>query len=152
MAKDDKKANILYILGIVLFFGMIYGLFSYGSHRYCVMHEGFANQNSERKIKDDKKASISEDKIKKKTEKIQELLDEVYQDLNVDNNVDDYEDLIDDLYELVDANILNNLMKNKEGLTGDLTDTRSMTQIKDMNELGKFQDILKNMKTFLKNN
>ena len=131
---------------------MIYALFSYGSHRYCVMHEGFANQNSDRKINDDKSPDISEDEIKKKTDQIQKLLDEVYEDLNFDKNIDDYEDLVDDLHDLVDANILNSIMKNKDGLTGDLTNAQSITQIKDMNELGKFQDILKNMKTFLQKN
>ncbi|MHA2083089.1 MAG: hypothetical protein ACXABD_04985 [Candidatus Thorarchaeota archaeon] len=152
MAKNDNKMNILYMFGIIMFFGMIYALFSYGSHRYCVMHEGFANQNSERKINDNKSHDISEDEIKKKTDQIQKLLDEVYEDLNFDKNIDDYEDLVDDLHDLVDANILNSIMKNKDGLTGDLTNAQSMTQIKDMNELGKFQDILKNMKTFLQKN
>ena len=152
MAKSDSKMNTLYIFGIIFFFGMIYTLFSYGSHRYCVMHEGFANQNSERKIKDEKAPDISEDVIKKKTDQIQKLLDEVYEDLNFDKNIDDYEHLVDDLHDLVDANILNSIMKNKDGLTGDLTNAQSITQIKDMNELGKFQDILKNMKSFLQKN
>ena len=152
MTKNDSKMNILYMFGIFFFFGMIYALFSYGSHRYCVMHEGFTNQNNERKIKNDKEPDISEDAIKKKTDQIQKLLDEVYDDLNFDKNIDDYEDLVDDLHNLVDANILNGIMKNKDGLTGDLTNAQSITQIKDMNELGKFQDILKNMKTFLQKN
>ena len=152
MTKNDSKMNILYIFGIIFFFGMIYALFSYGSHRYCIIHEGFTNENNERKIKNSKNTDISEDVIKKKKDQIQKLLDEVYQDLNFEKNIDDYEDLVDDLHDLVDANILNGIMKNKDGLTGDLTNAQSITQIKDMNELGKFQDILKNMKTFLQKN
>ena len=152
MANSDKKITTVYILGLILFFAALYGLFSYGSHRYCIMHEGFANREKERKLADTKDPDISEDQIKKKTDQIQKLLDEVYEELNFDKNVDDYEDLVGDLHDLVDANILNNIMKNKDGLTGDLTNAQSMTKIKDMNELGKFQDILKNMKTFLHKN
>ena len=117
-----------------------------------MIHEGFVSQNNERKLKDNKKPKLSENQIKEKTDKIQKLLDDVYDELNFDKNIDDYDDLVGDLQDLVDANILNNIMKNKDGLTGNLTDTQSMTNIKDMNELGKFQDILKNMKTFLHKN
>ena len=152
MTGDDSKMNILYVFGIVLFFGMIYALFSYGSHRYCVIHEGFVSQNRSEKSDSMKDSQVSEDKIREKTQKIQNLLDEVYEELNFDKNIDDYEDLVDDLHDLVDANILNNIMKNKDGLTGDLTNSQSITQIKNMNELGKFQDILKNMKGFLQKN
>ena len=152
MNRNDSKINILYALGIVIFFGMIYALFSYGSHRYCVIHEGFVTQNKSKDSNTKKESQVSEDKIREKTQQIQELLDEVYEDLNFDKNIDDYEDLVDDLHDLVDANILNNIMKNKDGLTGDLTNSQSITQIKNMNELGKFQDILKNMKGFLQKN
>ena len=152
MAKNDSKMNTLYAFGVLFFFAALYSLFSYGSQRYCIMHEGFTSEIKERKINDDNSPDISEDEIKKKTEQIQNLLDEVYEDLNFDKNIDDYEDLVEDLHDLVDANILNSIMKNKDGLTGDLTNSHSMTQIRDMNELGKFQDILKNMKTFLHKN
>ena len=152
MTNNDKKLTVTYALGLVLFLGAIYALFSYGSHRYCMIHEGFVSQNNERKKKDNKKPKLSENQIKEKTDKIQKLLDDVYDELNFDKNIDDYDDLVGDLQDLVDANILNNIMKNKDGLTGNLTDTQSMTNIKDMNELGKFQDILKNMKTFLHKN
>jgi len=152
MTNNDKKLTVTYALGLVLFLGAIYALFSYGSHRYCMIHEGFVSQNNERKLKDNKKPELSESQIKEKTDKIQKLLDDVYDELNFDKNIDDYDDLVGDLQDLVDANILNNIMKNKDGLTGNLTDTQSMTNIKDMNELGKFQDILKNMKTFLHKN
>jgi hypothetical protein len=152
MTNNDKKLTVTYALGLVLFLGAIYALFSYGSHRYCMIHEGFVSQNNERKLKDNKKPKLSENQIKEKTDKIQKLLDDVYDELNFDKNIDDYDDLVGDLQDLVDANILNNIMKNKDGLTGNLTDTQSMTNIKDMNELGKFQDILKNMKTFLHKN
>ena len=152
MTGDDSKMNILYVFGIVLFFGMIYALFSYGSHRYCVIHEGFVSQNNSESSSNKEESQVSEDKIREKTQQIQKLLDEVYDDLNFDKNIDDYEDLVDDLHDLVDANILNNIMKNKDGLTGDLTNSQSISQIKNMNELGKFQDILKNMKGFLQKN
>ena len=152
MTRDDSKMNILYVFGIVLFFGMIYALFSYGSHRYCVIHEGFVSQNNSESSSNKEESQVSEDKIREKTQQIQKLLDEVYDDLNFDKNIDDYEDLVDDLHDLVDANILNNIMKNKDGLTGDLTNSQSISQIKNMNELGKFQDILKNMKGFLQKN
>ena len=152
MNRDDSKMNILYAFGIIAFFGMIYALFSYGSHRYCVIHEGFVSQNKSEDSGSKREPQVSEDKIREKTQQIQKLLDEVYEDLNFDKNIDDYEDLVDDLHDLVDANILNNIMKNKDGLTGDLTNSHSITQIKNMNELGKFQDILKNMKGFLQKN
>jgi len=152
MADKDKKLPIVYTFGLLIFFGAIYALFSYGSHRYCVMHEGFKNQKEERTIKDDKKPAIDEEQIKQRTDQIQKLLDEVYDELNFDHNVDDYEDLVEDLHDLVDASILNNIMKNKDGLSSNLTDNQSMANIKQMNELGKFQDILKNMKTFLHKN
>ena len=152
MKNSDKKISSLYVLGLIFFFGALYMLFSYGSHRYCLIHEGFANQVKERKIKDDSKPEISEDVVKEKTEQIQSLLDEVYEELNFDKNIGDYEDLVKDLHDLVDANILNNIMKNKDGLSSNLTDTKSMSNIRNINELGKFQDILKNMKTFLNNN
>ena len=152
MANSDKKITITYALGLILFLGAIYAIFSYGSHRYCVMHEGFVSQAGERKIKDPKDADLSEGQIKAKTEQIQKLLDEVYEELNFDKNIDDYEDLVGDLQDLVDANILNKIMKNKDGLTTNLADPQSMTNIKDINELGKFQEILKSMKPFLAKN
>lgn len=150
----DKKMSVMYIIGLGLFFGALYALFSYGSHRYCMIHEGFKTQSADenRKLNSGGNAELSESDIKNKTQQIEKLLDEVYGELNFDKNIDDYEDLVDDLHDLVDANILNNIMKNKDGLSSNLTDVKSMTNIKDMNELGKFQDILKNMKTFLNNN
>lgn len=153
MATNSKKITATYILGLMFCFGALYGLFSYGSHRYCMIHEGFKSQlDDSRKLNGGKKTELSDNDIKDKTKQVQTLLDEVYKELNFDKNIDDYEDLVDDLHDLVDANILNNIMKNKDGLSANLTDAKSMTNIKDMNELGKFQDILKNMTTFLNKN
>ena len=152
MANSDKKITITYALGLVLFLGAIYAIFSYGSHRYCMIHEGFVGQARERKIKDSKKTDLTEGQIKAKAEQIQKLLDEVYEELNFDKDIDDYENLVADLRDLVDANILNNIMKNKDGLTANLADPQSMASIKDINELGKFQEVLRNMKPFLDKN
>jgi hypothetical protein len=152
MANSDKKITITYALGLVLFLGAIYTIFSYGSHRYCMIHEGFVSRAGERKIKDSKKADLTEGQIKAKAEQIQKLLDEVYEELNFDKDIDDYENLVGDLRDLVDANILNSIIKNKDGLTANLADPQSMASIKDINELGRFQEVLRNMKPFLDKN
>ena len=44
------------------------------------------------------------------------------------------------------------MILNKDGLTANLADPQSMASIKDINELGKFQEVLRNMKPFLDKN
>ena len=73
-----------------------------------------------------------------KKDKISKLLDEAYDELNKSKHREDYEELIHDLEDLVDTNILNHIMENKDNLLSeDLSNPASMQEIERINELDK---------------
>ena len=143
------------IYGLVLVIGIIvlYSTYSYASHRYKLIHEGFKlrqkNQNKDGKehLTELNPADINDDEnLKKKKNKISKLLDEAYEELNKTKHKEDYRELIDELDELVNANILQHIMSNKDKLLdADLNDETSMNEIKRINDLDNFKEVLKNM-------
>ena len=97
------------------------------------------------------KNRLKDKELDEKKDKISKLLDEAYDELNKNKHREDYEELIHDLEDLVDTNILNHIMENKDNLLSeDLSNPASMQEIERINELDKFKQVLKNMNTFVK--
>lgn len=159
MMKLDGLVNPFYITLIFIIFVLVYAFYSQGSHRYKVIHEGFKlsqnKKNPDESVRE-KLAPLSPEDIEENTqerselntkkERINRLLDEAYKELNENKHQEDYAEIISDINDLVDANILDNIMKNKDVLlTPDLTDARAMKQIEQINNLENFKEVLKNM-------
>ena len=160
---DDDFENIMYGIIIILVLVLFYCLYSYTSEQYMSVKEGFRLKGKSDNKEEMTKLSPSEvsEKIEKnrlkdkeldeKKDKISKLLDEAYDELNKNKHREDYEELIHDLEDLVDTNILNHIMENKDNLLSeDLSNPASMQEIERINELDKFKQVLKNMNTFVK--
>ena len=168
--KPPSLETIIYIVIIAGFFCIAYGFYLYGSHRYKSIHEGFKLRQNKKEpdekikeklsklspsdVKDTINANAEETgEIKSKKDKISRLLDEAYEELNANKHKEDYEELIDELEELVDTNILNHIMENKDNLlSADLSNPTTMAEIQRINDLDKFKDVLKNMTSIVKSN
>ena len=86
-------------------------------------------------------------------EKIKTLLTDVKGQLNIDKNIYEYEDIVEDLKDLVNANIMSTILNSKNDLmNADLTKGKAMNNIKEINELGKFNNILDGVNGFLQKN
>lgn len=159
MMKLDGLVNPFYIILIFIIFVLVYAFYSQGSHRYQVIHEGFKlsqNKKDPDETIREKLAPLSAEDIDENTEeraelntkkeRINRLLDEAYKELNENKDQEDYAEIISDINDLVDANILDHIMKNKDVLlTADLTDARAMKQIEHINNLENFKAVLTNM-------
>ena len=165
---DDDFENIMYGIIIILVLVLFYCLYSYTSEQYMSVKEGFRlkgktgndndNDNKEKMTKlspGEVSEKIEQNRLKdkeldEKKDKISKLLDEAYDELNKNKHREDYEELIHDLEDLVDTNILNHIMENKDNLLSeDLSNPTSMQEIERINELDKFKQVLKNMNTFV---
>ena len=81
------------------------------------------------------------------------MLTDVKGQLNIDKNIYEYEDIVGDLKDLVNANIMSTILNSKNDLmNADLTKGKAMNNIKEINELGKFNNILDGVNGFLQKN
>ena len=167
---DDDFENIIYGIIIILVLVLFYCLYSYTSEQYMSVKEGFRLNGKKDKDKNDdsskeemtklspsevsekiEKNRLKDKELDEKKDKISKLLDEAYDELNKNKHREDYEELIHDLEDLVDTNILNHIMENKDNLLSeDLSNPASMQEIERINELDKFKQVLKNMNTFIR--
>ena len=148
-----------YIITLAVILISVYALYYLGSHRYQVIQEGFKLSQNPKEPDDLSKeelASLSpadidsaaekRDELTTKKDRISKLLDEAYEELNKNKHKEDYEEIINDLDELVDASILDRIMKNKDVLlSADLSDVKAMKEIEHITNLENFKGVLKNM-------
>ena len=153
-----------YIITLVVILISVYALYYLGSHRYQVIQEGFKLSQNPKKPDDNSKEELSSlspadidsaaeqrDELTSKKDRISKLLDEAYAELNKNKHKEDYEEILRDLDELVDASILDRIMKNKDALlSADLSDVKAMKEIEHITNLENFKGVLKNMTSVVK--
>ncbi len=139
---DTTLVNSILFVGVLISLALLFYFIKQNNDRIV---EGL-----ESKIKEQEN---SEDNAELQAEKIKTLLTDVKGQLNIDKNIYEYEDIVGDLKDLVNANIMSTILNSKNDLmNADLTKGKAMNNIKEINELGKFNNILDGVNGFLQKN
>ena len=139
---DTTLVNSILFLGVLISLAV---LFYFIKLNHDTTIEGLESKIKER--------DNSEDSAEIQAEKVKSLLNDVKGQLNIDKNIYQYEDIVEDLKDLVNANIMSTILNSKNDLmNADLTKGKAMNNIKEINELGKFNNILDGVNGFLQKN
>ena len=139
---DTTLVNSILFLGVLISLAVLF--------YFIKLNHDKTIEGLESKIKE---RDNSEDSAEIQAEKVKSLLNDVKGQLNIDKNIYQYEDIVEDLKDLVNANIMSTILNSKNDLmNADLTKGKAMNNIKEINELGKFNNILDGVNGFLQKN
>ena len=139
---DTTLVNSILFLGVLISLAVLF--------YFIKLNHDKTIEGLESKIKE---RDNSEDSAEIQAEKVKSLLNDVKGQLNIDKNIYQYEDIVEDLKDLVNANIMSIILNSKNDLmNADLTKGKAMNNIKEINELGKFNNILDGVNGFLQKN
>lgn len=139
---DNTLVNSILFVGVLISLALLFYFLKLRNDRVI---EGLESKIKEREN--------SEDNAELQAEKVKALLKDVKGQLNIDKNIYEYEDIVEDLKDLVNANIMSTILNSKNDLmNADLTKGKAMNNIKEINELGKFNNILDGVGGFLQKN